>query len=576
MAKDTHASAYWERMRHECQEKSEIIFSMPGYFYCGSDEFYRALFPEGFLQAKGEANSDGRPNAIALEIRGAETDEDTGKSRNVVRRYTITDGLSELPKIRESSIEGNTFVFLSPVSYFGKNRTARNARFLHAFAIDLDGVGPLQLRRVLHWMEQGQLHTRFPQANYIVNSGTGVHLYYVLDRPIPLIPRNVPGLQLLKTKLIERLWTEDTSEIDPKERQYQGIYQGFRMVGTSTKLNGAIGSPKTANPYEAVAFHYPAQPPATIDYLLSFVPDIGKNSELEQVRKMMETAGKTPIEEARSKWPEWYERRIERGEERGCYLVKRDLYDWWLRQVRQGYTLHHRYWCVFALASYANKCGIGREELEEDAFSLLPLFKTKDEPGNEFSAEDVLAALDAFEDGSGQGRARRYTKRFLSSKTAIPMREVKRNNRKQGIHLQGARAILDINYPDGAWRNKGGAPTKRDMIREYAFEHPEANHSEIARALGVSRPTVIKWLKGDWRNEWLHTASPVPIPKGMERLYAPETRAAIHAGAEPIGLRPKDFTKALMGTLDDPSTPVQSFILVRESDEQKWQDEDGG
>ena len=28
-------------------------------------------------------------------------------------------------------------------------------------------------------------------------------------------------------------------------------------------------------------------------------------------------------------------------------------------------------------------------------------------------------------------------------------------------------------------------------------EHPEANHSEIARALGVSRPTVIKWLKDD-------------------------------------------------------------------------------
>ena len=33
------------------------------------------------------------------------------------------------------------------------------------------------------------------------------------------------------------------------------------------------------------------------------------------------------------------------------------------------------------------------------------------------------------------------------------------------------------------------------MIRAYAREHPEANHSDIAKALDVSRPTVIKWLK---------------------------------------------------------------------------------
>lgn len=43
---------------------------------------------------------------------------------------------------------------------------------------------------------------------------------------------------------------------------------------------------------------------------------------------------------------------------------------------------------------------------------------------------------------------------------------------------------------------------KSERIRAYAVEHPEATHSEIARALGVSRPTVIKWLKPGWRKEW--------------------------------------------------------------------------
>lgn len=63
-------------------------------------------------------------------------------------------------------------------------------------------------------------------------------------------------------------------------------------------------------------------------------------------------------------------------------------------------------------------------------------------------------------------------------------------------------ALRDVDYPDGSWRNKGGAPTKRERIRAYAVEHPEASHSEIARALDVSRPTVIKWLKPGWREEW--------------------------------------------------------------------------
>ena len=74
----------------------------------------------------------------------------------------------------------------------------------------------------------------------------------------------------------------------------------------------------------------------------------------------------------------------------------------------------------------------------------------------------------------------------------------KRNGRKQTDHLKLARFARDLNYSDqNGWQNKNGAPTKRDLIRAYAREHPDANHSDIAKALDVSRPTVIKWLKSD-------------------------------------------------------------------------------
>ena len=87
------------------------------------------------------------------------------------------------------------------------------------------------------------------------------------------------------------------------------------------------------------------------------------------------------------------------------------------------------------------------------------------------------------------------TRERIERRTAIELPKNKRNGRKQAVHLARARTVQEFDDPDGAWRNKDGAPTKADLVREYAAEHPDANHSEIARALGISRPTVIKWLK---------------------------------------------------------------------------------
>ena len=41
---------------------------------------------------------------------------------------------------------------MSPISYYGKQRNAKNARYLYAWVFDLDGVDMPQLRDVLHQM----------------------------------------------------------------------------------------------------------------------------------------------------------------------------------------------------------------------------------------------------------------------------------------------------------------------------------------------------------------------------------------------------------------------------------------
>ena len=113
----------------------------------------------------------------------------------------------------------------------------------------------------------------------------------------------------------------------------------------------------------------------------------------------------------------------------------------------------------------------------------------------------------------------------VERRTAIGLPKNKRNGRSQAKHLEGARAIRDINNDN--WREGNGRKPKADLVREYAAEHPDANHSEIARALGISRPTVIKWLKDVPKDA---TEPEKPKPDDLYELYNPamvELRAAL-------------------------------------------------
>lgn len=70
---------------------------------------------------------------------------------------------------------------------------------------------------------------------------------------------------------------------------------------------------------------------------------------------------------------------------------------------------------------------------------------------------------------------------------------IKRNGRKQNEHLRRARAVQAIDYPDGEWRNKKGAPTAEQTVREWQEQHPDGKKVDCARDTGLSRTTVTKW-----------------------------------------------------------------------------------
>lgn len=394
-----------------------------------------------------------------------------GVGKQQTKRYTVTDDLDCIKYL----CKGNDFCLMSPISYVGKARTSVNARFLHALAIDLDGVATLKnWDFLLEQFEMGLKWHRFfwglPTPTYLVSSGTGLHLYYVFEKPIPLFKNVVKQLEVLKRRLTWQAWTQGASVLHDTV-QYESLFQGFRMVGTITKKGTRTR-----------AFSFGRK--TTVEELNLYVPD---------EYQVTDYAYKTDLrlDEARELYPEWYQKRIIEHQPRGSWRCKRDLYEWWKRKlsvVEQG----HRYWCIMTLATYAVKCGISKEELEKDAYGLIPFMNTR---GDKFTEDDVMHALEAFTESYIT-----YPIHTIVTRTGIPIEKNKRNGQRQEFHLEEARAIRDIrqsrsntNWWDNG--NRAGAPTKKDLVQAYAQEHPKATQREIARELGVSPTTVNKWLK---------------------------------------------------------------------------------
>lgn len=176
------------------------------------------------------------------------------------------------------------------------------------------------------------------------------------------------------------------------------------------------------------------------------------------------------LKEAKEKYPEWYERRIVRGEKRGKWHIKRDLYDWWLRKIQSGeVTVGHRYWCLSVLASFAIKCDIPEDEVLTDALGLISLFdEMSDDDHNRFTKRDVLDAMNMYQESYAT-----YSRAEVERVSGISVPPNKRNGRKQVIHLERARAVQKIDYPNGEWRDGNGRKPKNQIVYKWRVTHKD-------------------------------------------------------------------------------------------------------
>lgn len=447
----------------------EALMLERGYKEVSPKEFYRELFPVGSLQ---QQTNDGKGNIIASQLRPS------GKGRT--RLWIVDDSLKMLDKVM-----GDRFGLIPPISFYGKTHKKENAHELFALAIDIDYVGKQQLKNLLKQFGNGvQLC-----PTYLVSSGKGVHLYYFLKEPVQLYRNRETVLAALKEAFIRRLWN-DTSSIRPDKPDITGIYQGFRCVGSLSKL----GEGFTVKAYKLSDNRY------TLEDIKASIPSC--KVDLNPLYEKPRNKSSMTLDEAKEKYPEWYEKRIVRGEKKprskkdgGTWVCKPALYEWWKRKITEEVKAGGRYFSIMALCSYGLKCGISEYKIRRDAYALLDHLEsiTEDED-NHFSRADIKDALRALKEDRKR-LATIASRQWIADNTKVDIPPNKRNYRKQAVHLAGARAIQEINdkYNGTNWRKGNGRKPKRQLVHEWRAAHPDGKKIECIRETGLSKPTVYKW-----------------------------------------------------------------------------------
>lgn len=437
------------------------------FLYVDGIEFYNYIFPNN--ETLGCFNEDySQPNAIYLYKDISELQI----NRRVRRRIMLSDVWQNDFNIY---VKDNSLALCSGLSYRGRKNRLENAQKMNAMIFDLDGVGINELKNLLHRIGKEKSYRTLPQPTFIVLSGTGVHLYYVFNEPIDLFPNIKLQLKKLKYDLTFRIW-EYKGTSKEEQVQYQSINQSFRMVGSMN------------DKYDNVLVAFQTGKKIDLEYLNVYVND--EKNKVDLSKPFAPT--KYTLNEAKERFPDWYERVIiQKNKCKPKWHIKRDLYDWWLRQidkVKGG----HRYFFLMCMSIYGVKCDIPKKEVEKDMKNIFEEI-AKIEHSNALSEDDILSALETYDRGYYN-----FTIDDIVSITGIPIQKNKRNYRTQQKHLERARAVQEIDYPNGEWR---GNPSKQIVVENYIRNHPQATPTEIARELNISRTTVYKYLSEKDRKE---------------------------------------------------------------------------
>lgn len=398
------------------------------------------------------------------------------------------------------------------------------------------------------------LFDEYPEVmpNYLHLSGSGVQLWYVFGRLIPLLsakksPRRAKYNTLLKAlysffaeHLQSNLFKVDTNcghincalrapgspakmhyptrlfvrggkdreMIDPLDlAEFLGV-DDFRKIDT-LDLSAAEWASRKQHIQDALAEPATEKQLAYIRKLhdMRCLPD----AVMAEAADMDKAAADEAIKKGESEFSrrgQWLENggyiKTSAGHVVTRHPRNRRLYDYTLKRILKDTPTGTRYWALFGLAGLAWNCCVPKRELRRDMESLLNTdwARKVSKDGKPFGKEDIAAAMRGYNE-LGSLRSRELLEHHLGWEYAPAQ---KRNGRSRRDHLWGdwfvendgdfvpvintARANRALAQEHLAKKRKQSSV---ERLSAYLSEHPTASKRSACTELGMSRTTVLKY-----------------------------------------------------------------------------------
>lgn len=421
---------------------------------------------------------------MELELPVVIIDEDETDEEDTIK-HIVTMSLQEAVEQSESRND----MLVGGCTYFNNWISKKSAKNIHTFIIDMDNVYSGTLLNALRNDWKTANNEPLPMPTYIVNSGTGLHLYFVLKEPIPNYKATTEQLD----KLYRKLALDQTTKRVYLQKQVQWFGQDFRMAGGLNKYN-----------WKNACFR------------------VGEKWDIDELAKEIGFPDMHFVRygEPRTKKPT--EKKQRNTAKRKGWRTKRAFYDCALRNCRDKTKEGTRYMSMCALTVIAYKCGVSQEELERDLKSLLPVYNKGAQ--RKIKEKEIYSAMKMYND-----KAMLTQRERLEDWQGWKYEPIKRNYRKRAVHLRSEYLVNEQGRPEvnacsqnrelalKYMREHGeikGRPSTEQMILEYLEQHPEeTNKSKIAKELNISRTTLTKWWKVIKENQPVPVAEPKAEPK---------------------------------------------------------------
>lgn len=423
-------------------------------------------------------------------------DLDRDGRRAIRDQVALHEGLAEL---KYTTFEKDQFCAIPHCSFYGCRRLNNYANYLYALTLDIDYVPAFNLERTMQIFEWEGRGLTMP--TYIVNSGKGIHVVYVLEEPIWIYSdHRQRKLSLLKQNLAKEIWEGYQTSVRLDHVDSQECTHSYRVVGSKTKRGWLTTAYRVGKPItkEELDWNIKITNPATNYKTVEDKSGYFRWEDLDYKSK----SGLT-LEECKKAFPDWYERVIE-GKKSGGNTSRPPInkFPWLYESLKEKFEVTvkvgNRYHGLCVLFADAYRGGIPLETVKEWAMSNLDYFNSlkgaKEDP---FTEKDINCAALYWNDKYGRWLTLKQIERW----TDVTFDRAKRNKRTKKQHLKRVRADMDdgvirdtrFGGVYGNKRGKGGRKSAEEKVRSYLKDHPNATKAEVIRETGLTKPTVYKW-----------------------------------------------------------------------------------